>query len=86
MATNYFTYKVPQDVAFDVLRLVIQNRVKYKIAGVKQKENIMLLEINISSSTHGVKVKDCIETILNDYKEYMQDIVPDALIIDEDDN
>jgi len=89
MAASNFTYKIPQDVAYDVLRSVIKNKVKYNIAGIREKENMMLLEIDINGSKYGARVKDGIETILTDYKHYMKDIVPDPLIgsgDDEDDN
>lgn len=85
MAESNFTYKVPQDVAYDVLRSIIKNKVQYKIAGIREKENIMMLEIDVNSSIHGVRVKNSIETVLNDYKDYMKDIVPDKLIVSGDD-
>jgi len=85
MTTANLTYKVPQDVAYDVLRSIIKNKVAYSIIGIREKENIMLLQIDVNSSKYGSRVKDGIETILNDYKDYMKDIVPDPLIVSGDD-
>ena len=88
MATlSNYTYKIPQDVAYDVLRTVISNKVPYKIAGIREKENLMLLEVYYSGAKPSIHAQDGIESILNDYKEYMKDIVPDQLIVwDEDDD
>lgn len=81
---NIRAYKIPQDLVIDVLRFVILNNVKYRVAGVKEKENILLLEIDLNSSKYAGRVRQGIESMLEDYREYMKEIVSDDLIMAED--
>lgn len=83
--SNARAYKVPTDLAATAFRMFIKNKVKFEIAGVKEKEDTILIEVDFSTSKHGDRVRDGIETVLREYKEFMQDIITDNLILTDND-
>jgi DNA-directed RNA polymerase subunit L len=79
-------YKVPQDVISDVFRILFKYEVKYKIRSVQSNENIIKIEVDYTRQKN-VNAQENIETILDDYREFMKDIVGDFIdtLEDEDD-
>lgn len=80
-------YKIPQDLVMDIFRLVISNKVKYSIAGVMEKENALIMELSFVKGTYkSAEAKDNIETMLKEYKDYLNDTNGDSLIDSEEEN
>jgi hypothetical protein len=84
---NIRRYRIPQDVLMDILRILFGNKIKHRIEGIKERENIILLQVNYNSSTHNANAQENIEGILTDYSDYMQGLLGDTtLFMDEDDD
>jgi hypothetical protein len=80
-------YKIPQDLAMDIFRLVISNQVKYSIAGVMEKKNVLIMELSFVKGTYkSAQAKENIETMLKEYKDYLNDTTGDSLIDSEEEN
>lgn len=78
-------YKIPQDVVMDIFRIISNNHIPYKIKGVREKENLLILEVDFSEVKHGDKARENIESILNEYTECMKGLLWDStLIIDNE--
>lgn len=78
-STNIKTYKVPQDVISDILRILFKNGIKHKIKSVQPDDNIITVEVDY----YGIRSNDPrknIETILDDYREFMKDIIGEAIL------
>ncbi len=76
---NVKTYKVPQDLISDILRILFANNVKHKIKSVQPIDNIISVEVDYNS-TKKAEPRRNIETILEDYREYMKDVLGDAIL------
>ncbi len=80
-------YKVPQDVIMDILRILFGNKIKHKIEGIKEKENMIILQVNYADKANNVSAQENIEAILIDYTEYMKGLLGEStLFMEEDDN
>lgn len=80
-------YKIPQDLVMDIFRLVIVNKVKYSIVGVMEKENVLIIEITFIKGTYkSAEAKDNIETMLKEYKDYLNETTGDNLIDSEEED
>jgi hypothetical protein len=79
-------YKVPQDVLMDILRILFGSKIKHKIVGIQEKENIIILQVQYQEdSANQYHAEENIESILKDYSGYMNGILSDAtLIMDEE--
>lgn len=76
---NVKTYKVPQDVISDILRILFKNEIKHKIKSVQPDDNIITVEVDYYSIRRN-EPRQNIETILDDYREFMKDIIGDAIL------
>ncbi len=80
-------YKIPQDLVMDIFRLVISNKVKYSIDGVMEKENALIMELSFVKGTYkSAEAKENIESMLKEYKDYLNDTNGDSLIDSEEEN
>ncbi len=84
---NTKRYKVPQDILMDILRILFGNKIKHRIEGIKEKENIIILQVNFTNTDNNLNAQENIEGILKDYSDYMKGLLSDStLFMDEDDN
>jgi len=82
---NVKRYKIPQDVLMDILRILFGNKIKHKIEGIKEKENIIILQVYFTDSDNSTSAQENIEGILKDYSEYMKGLLSDStLFMDEE--
>lgn len=82
---NTKRYKVPQDILMDILRILFGNKIKHRIEGIKEKENIIILQVNFANSDNSQNAKENIEGILKDYSDYMKGLLSDStLFMDEE--
>ena len=81
---NTKRYKVPQDILMDILRILFGNKIKHRIEGIKEKENIIILQVNFTNSNNNMNAQENIEGILKDYSDYMKGLLSDStLFMDE---
>ncbi len=79
-------YKIPQDILMDILRIVFGNKIKHKIEGIKERENIIVLQVCFADIANHVSAQENIEAILTDYTEYMHGLLGEStLFMDEED-
>lgn len=79
-------YKIPQDILMDILRILFGNKIKHRIEGIKEKENIIILQVDFMDTKNHVTAQENIEEILTDYSEYMKELLGDStLFMDEED-
>jgi hypothetical protein len=84
---NIKSYKVPQDLLMDILRILFGNKIKHKIEGIKEKENIIILQVYFTNAGNSTNAQENIEDVLNDYSEYMKELLSDGtLFIDEEED
>ena len=84
---NTKRYKVPQDILMDILRILFGNKIKHRIEGIKEKENIIIMQVNFTNTDNNLNAQENIEGILKDYSDYMKGLLSDStLFMDEDDN
>lgn len=87
---NTVSYRITEDLLMDVLRILFSNKIKHKIEGIKEKENIALLQVTYPDTKIGRGAQDNIETMLQDYSEYMEGMLGNNDLFvyneDEDDN
>jgi hypothetical protein len=82
---NTKRYKVPQDILMDILRILFGNKIKHRIEGIKEKENIIILQVNFTNSDNNLNAQENIEGILKDYSDYMKGLLSDStLFMDEE--
>lgn len=81
------SYRITADLLMDILRILITNKIKYKIEGIKERENIVLFQVSYPDTKIGKGAQDNIETILQDYSEYMNGMLGnnDLFIYSEED-
>lgn len=84
---NVKSYKIPEDLLMDILRILFGNNIKHKIIGIQQRQNIVLLNANFDlNSIKNREAKENLEDILTDYSEYMKGLLGDTvLMLDEED-
>lgn len=73
-------YRVPQDVLMDILRILFGNQIKHRIEGIKERENIIILQVYFTDTINNVKAEENIEEILNDCSHYMKDFLTDSKV------
>ncbi|MFI5151457.1 MAG: hypothetical protein ACHQRM_17145 [Bacteroidia bacterium] len=77
-------YRVPQDLFFDILRIVLRSKMRYRIEGIKGKENIIQLQVHMDSDyeNHELGIEN-IEDLLNGYGKTLSGMYgADSLFID----
>ncbi len=80
-------YRVPQDVLMDILRILFGNQIKHQIMGIKEKENIIILQVYFTDTVNNVKAEENIEEILKDCSHYLKDFLSDnTLFMDEEED
>lgn len=79
-------YRIPQDLIADILRTLFRSKVRHKIIGVKERENVVILELFYSSAnTIQMQARMTVEDSLLEYMEYMEGLMSDeTLFMDED--
>ncbi len=75
------SYRITEDLLMDVLRILITNKIKYKIEGIKERENIILFQVHYTDTKVGKGAQDNIEAMLEDYTEYMKGMLGDNNLI-----
>lgn len=79
-------YKIPLDVLMDILRILFGNKIKHKIIGIRERENMIILQAQFQITDNNISAEENIEGILKDYSEYMKGILGDqTLFMDEED-
>jgi hypothetical protein len=82
---NIKRYKIPQDILMDILRILFGNNIKHKIEGIKERENIIILQVHFTDTENNKYAQENIEGILTDYSEYMKGLISnDTLFMDEE--
>ncbi|MBA3664572.1 MAG: hypothetical protein H0W61_10235 [Bacteroidetes bacterium] len=82
---NTKRYKIPQDLLMDILRILFGNKIKHQIEGIKEKENIIILQVYYTDTNNSKATKENIETLLTEYSEYMEGLLSDnTLFMDEE--
>jgi hypothetical protein len=77
-------YNIPHELFADILRIVLKNKIKYQIVGMKARTNIILLRVYlVQGEKRHQEAHDNIESMLNDFQEYM-DGLSDAVLYGED--
>jgi hypothetical protein len=80
-------YRIPQDVLMDTLRILFRNQLNHKIEGIKERENIIILQVYFTDTERNVKAEENIEEILKEYSSYMKDFLNDrTLFMDEEED
>ena len=80
-------YKIPQDLLMDILRILFGNNIRHKIEGIKEKENIIILQVHFTGTGNNINAQENIEGILTDYSEYMKGLISDdTLFMDEEED
>lgn len=65
-------YNVPLDLLLDVLKVIFDNKLDYRISGINEKQCSILLNIAIKEGLADYKnAIDNIDTLLSDYGYYM---------------
>lgn len=65
-------YNVPLDLLLDVLKIIFDNKLDYRISGINEKQSSILLNIAIKEGLADYKnAIDNIDTLLSDYGYYM---------------
>ncbi|MGZ4056057.1 MAG: hypothetical protein ACXVDZ_18190 [Bacteroidia bacterium] len=77
-------YKIPQDVLMDIFRILIGNKIKYRIEGIKEKENLLLVQVDVTNAVNNLTAHENILEILKDYSEFMDGLLKETLYADED--
>src|SRR3954470_16767442 len=72
------TYKVPQDIIAEILRIAFKSSVRHKIKSVMPNDNIITVEFDFST-VRSEEPRENIENVLEDYREFMKDILGDAI-------
>lgn len=84
---NVKCYKVPQDTLMDILRILFGNKIKHKIEGIKERENIIILQVYFTNTNISENAQENIEDILNDYSKYMKELLNDSILfMDEEED
>jgi len=81
---NMIEYKVPLELFADILRILLKNKITNQIAGIKERTNVILLKIHYRQEDKiHAKAKENIESLLNDFSEYMGGL-SDAILYAEE--
>jgi hypothetical protein len=82
METNL--YKLPQDLLMDCFRILLNNGVHYKIDGIREIENILLVKIfwQENNAMHQ-KAKQNLEELLQTYSEDMEGLLREQSLFNE---
>lgn len=66
------SYSVPGDMLMDILRIIVKNRLRFKIEGINERQNTLLMKVYFPPNSNFTR--DAIENIqgyLSDYGYYM---------------
>jgi len=65
-------FNVPVDICLDIFKVLLENRVEFELIGIKEKQNSLVIKILPHSDfSFYVKMIENIESILRDYKSYL---------------
>jgi hypothetical protein len=67
------TAEIPQDLFFDVLRILTGNNIRFRIAGIKENENVVLIEflLDPAIANHELALKN-IQKLLSAYNYFTE--------------
>lgn len=81
---NATEYKVPLELFADILRILLKNKIANQIIGIKSRTNVILLNVSYSSGNKlHAKSQENIESLLNDFSEYMGGLSDAVLYAEE---
>lgn len=72
-STTSGSHTIPMDVFMDIARILLSNAVTWRVEGINEKENSLLIQVSIQpdSSRHR-KAMENMQTILSDYGYYLK--------------
>lgn len=77
-------YKLPQDLLMDCFRIFLNNEVQFKIEGIREKENILLVKITWSeNNAMQHKAKENLHELLSTYSEDMEGLLNEHNLFNE---
>ncbi|MFN8116619.1 MAG: hypothetical protein U0W65_10925 [Bacteroidia bacterium] len=77
-------YKLPQDLLMDCFRILLNNEVQFKIQGIREKENILLVKIAWSeNNAMHYKAKENLQELLTTYFEDMEGLLNEHNLFNE---
>jgi hypothetical protein len=81
---NTIEYKVPLELFADILRILLKNKISNQVVGIKERTNVILLKIHYGQDNklHN-KAKENIESLLNDFSEYLGGLSDAVLYAEE---
>jgi hypothetical protein len=81
---NNNLYKLPQDLLMDCFRILLNNEVYFKIEGIREKENILLVKISwADNNAMHHKAKDNLEELLKTFSEDMEGLLNEHDLFNE---
>lgn len=85
METSNKRYRVPQDLLMDIMRVLFSAKLRHKIIGIKARENVILLQVECSSTRVHQQAVQNLEEMLQEYSEYMDGMMGNhTLFMDEE--
>jgi hypothetical protein len=84
-STEIKRYRVPQDMFFDILRILFRSKMRYRIEGIMERENIIQLQVHPKedSENHESAIEN-IEELLSGYGEALNGMLgTDSLFMEE---
>lgn len=82
--TNTVEYKVPLELFADILRLLLKNKIENQVAGLKSRTNVIILKVSYRQNDKiHAKAKENIESMLNDFGEYLGGLSDAVLYAEE---
>ena len=71
--TSASSHTIPLDVFLDIARILLGNAINWRVEGINEKENSLLIQMSIQSHlSHHRKAMENIQTILSDYGYYLK--------------
>jgi hypothetical protein len=66
------SFSIPMDVLMDTLKIFLNNDIEYKIEGISEKSNSVIIQMKLQkNSLIYTEAVENIETILEDYNYYV---------------
>ncbi len=70
--TTSSSHTIPMDVFLDIVRILLDNAITWRVEGINEKENSLLIQVSIQPDLlRHRKVMENMQTILSDYRYYL---------------
>jgi hypothetical protein len=70
--TSSSSHTIPMDVFLDIARILLGNAINWRVEGINEKENSLLIQVSIQPNlSHHRKAMENTQTILTDYGYYL---------------